>query len=238
MHIHLQPQHPGQQGGTVLPLRHNRDNPSGMRWGIRTSPGRRKTYETKKMKPGKISVFSAALTTILIFSGCMAGMVKTSQSVSSKLVAEEYNDIGSQYLDRPTFVSVEIMDDGSKVLCVTMKAYGPNAHEVRFFERDCGKYLVAIDKFLEWEAKAAQNKDIFEKVIAVIPEPNGFNLGFVFTSGNEEHHYLNVCWTMGSLMGKISAPALTFDRENAQILRKLFVDLPSMSAHPKADDYK
>ena len=130
------------------------------------------------------------------------------------------------------------MKDGSKVLCVTMNAYGSNDHVVRFFERDCAKYIAAIDKFLEWDTKATQNRDMLEKEIAVVPAPNGFNLGFVFTSGNEDTHYLNVCWTMASLMGKITAPALTLDRENAQDLRALFVDLPSMSAQVKGDDYK
>jgi len=118
-----------------------------------------------------------------------------------------------------------------------MNAYGPNDHIVRFFEKNREQYISAVDKFLAWEEKAVKNRDIFEKEIAIIPSPNGVKMGFVFISGNETTHFLSVCWTMGSLLGQVSAPALTFDRENALRLRTLLVDLPNLDARSRADEY-
>jgi hypothetical protein len=190
------------------------------------------------MKSNRIAIITAVTVILLMSLGCMAGMVKTTQPIPSILVAKQYNDVASNYFDRPTFVSVEKMHDGSKVLSITMAAYGVRDHTIKFFERDAPKYIEAVDKFLIWEAKALENRDMIDKEIAVIPAPNLFNISFYFTSGNQSNHFLSVGFADYGLFGKTTIPLMIFDHKNANILRKLFVDLPNMSTQVKGDDYK
>lgn len=165
-------------------------------------------------------------------------MVSTTQAVPSALVSKEYNDVYSAYYDRPTFVSIETMRDGSKVLTVTVNAYGSRTPTTRFFERDIPKYVAAIDKYLAWESKAREKGDVIQKEISVVPAPNLINISFDFVSANQASHFLSIGVTDSGLLGKTTIPFMVLDRQNAFVLRKLISDLPAMSSRVKADDYK
>lgn len=183
----------------------------------------------------------AAAATVLF--GCAAGMVNTSQSIPSALVAKEYNDVSAQYVDRPTFVSIEIMRDGSKVLAITMRTFGVNAfgsndRTVRIFEADRQGYIDAIDKYFAWEKRATERNDRLEKEIVVVKCPNGFKHALSFYSGNEALHFFVISFADSGLLGKIRVPAMVFDRSNAATLRQMLTDLPSKSGKVVADDYK
>jgi hypothetical protein len=166
-------------------------------------------------------------------SGCMAGMVEAQQGINSNLVVLDYNDLSSQYMPRPTFVSINKMRDGHNALLVKMNAYGVHEKGVRFFERDVDKYIAAIDKYIEWAKIAENNGDVIEKDISIIPTPNGDNVTIAFQS-NGHVQYL-IIGSHDSLMGTNRIMAL--DEENALVLKKLLQDLPQANVNDKSQNY-
>jgi hypothetical protein len=172
-----------------------------------------------------------------ILSGCAAGMIDTSKRISSTLQSTEFNSVASRYMERPTFASVAIMKDGSRVLNIMIDSYGSNQPTVPLYEKNKKEYIEAIDKFLEWESKARSNKDLFEKEILRIRNPNTLIIQLSFHSGNEYNHYLGVGSLSKGLLGEIALPILTFDRKNALELKRLLQSLSSIDAAPIADRY-
>ena len=157
--------------------------------------------------------------------------VQQQTSVSTPLRASQYNDIASQYHERPTFVSLQIMSDGATVLRVTMDEYGygassnvgqniPQNYAVAFDSRDVDQYLVLIAKYEEWESLASSRGDMIEKDIGDAPTwaiMGSGKLHFSMFSGNAQSHYLVIGFCMGACVDE----RLMFDRLNAARLKKL-----------------
>jgi hypothetical protein len=190
------------------------------------------TYFSKNMKSLAIG---SLLVIITLLTGCAAGMIHTTYRVPSELQSTQFNSLASQYMVRPTFVSADTMKDGSRVLSVMIDSYGTHQPSVPFYERDKIKYIEAIDKYLEWEAKALNNKDILEKEILRVRNPNTLIIQLNFHSGNEYNHYLSVGFVSKGLLGETAVPILTFDRKNALELRRLFQSMSSFES--TADRY-
>lgn len=189
-------------------------------------------------KTTRTVVLAVLLIVTHLVAGCAAGMVETSQRVSSGLRGLQFNSVASDYMTMPTSVNIEKMRDGQKVLSVTVDSYGSIPHNVMFYERDITQCVAAIDKFLEWEKIAVTKQDLLEKEIAAVPAPSGMTIYFVFTSGNERSHYLGIGHTMTGMLGKISAVSFYLDRVGAAKLRDHLLDLPNQSSKPVSDDYR
>ncbi|AHF93947.1 hypothetical protein OPIT5_01270 [Opitutaceae bacterium TAV5] len=192
-----------------------------------------------KMKTKKHTILSLiiAITTIALF-GCAAGMVNTTRNIPTALVARQYNDVYSQYSTRPTFASIETMKDGSRVLNITINAYGRQDHSARFYAQNASQYIAAIDKFIAWERQASDRGDMIEKEIAIISSPNGFKLSFDFCSGTPKDHFLYINGASTGMLGTMKATIMIFDKANAVILRKMIADLPYASSSNPANDYR
>ena len=176
---------------------------------------------------------------ILIIAGCTT--VQRSDRVSTSLSAREYNSIASRYMERPTFVSIEEMSDGSTVLMVQMDTYSvPSTYrdlnlsaeqrnalrhsQVRFLKDHVAEYVEAIDKFAEWEELARERGDAFTREINRVPtwaNMGSGNLVFSFHSGNDQNHFLVVAFAAAGTV--LEDQALYFDSSNITELKRLLV---------------
>jgi len=191
------------------------------------------------MKTRKHTILSLVIaTTTLALFGCAAGMVNTTRNIPTALVARQYNDVYSQYSARPTFASIEMMKDGSRVLNITINAYGSQSHSARFYAQNASQYIAAIDKFLEWEEQASKRGDMIEKEIAIISSPNGFKISFDFVSGTPGAHFLYINGASTGMLGTMKATMMIFDKANALLLREMITDLPHASSYNPANDYR
>lgn len=153
--------------------------------------------------------------------------------ISSPLQASEFNDIASQYMQRPTFVSVQKLSDGKVALKVQMDEYGTGydpllgaatEHATFFDSRFVASYLALIDKYLEWEALASGRGDLIEKEIGAAKtwgNAGDIDLKFSIYSSKTSQHLLVIerC-AFGTCIDK----ALYLTKPNAQALRGLLVD--------------
>lgn len=153
--------------------------------------------------------------------------------ISSMLQASEFNDLASQYMQRPTFVSIQKFSDGKVALKVLMDEYGTGydpllgaatEHATLFDSRFVSSYLTLIDKYLEWEALAKERRDLIEKEIGVAKtwgNASDIDLKFsIYSSKTSEHLLVIERCAFGTCVDK----ALYFTRPNAQALRSLLSD--------------
>lgn len=159
--------------------------------------------------------------------------VSAETRLSSALIASEFNEVGSQYMDRPTFVSVQSFSDGATALKVLMDEYGggydprlkmTTEHVTYFDKRFVADYLPLIDKYAEWEALAVTRGDLIDREVGRARTwGNGadVDLRFNLHSASAERHLLVIerC-ALGTCLDK----ALHLTKDNAAILRALLVD--------------
>lgn len=178
-------------------------------------------------------------TTARVFAGCLVALMAACTTLSaetripSTLRASEFNETASQYMERPTFVAVQSFSDGNIALQVLVDEYGTGydpalgiatQHVTYFDKRFIADYLPLIDKYLEWEALAAQRGDLIEREIGRAKTwgvGGDIELRFGIYSSKASQHLLTIerC-ALGTCVNK----ALDLTRPNASILRSLLVD--------------
>ena len=178
-------------------------------------------------------------TTTWVFAACLAALTTACTTLSaetripSALQASEFNDVASQYMDRPTFVSVQSFSDGNIALQVLVDEYGtgydpalrttiPNA--TYFDKRYIADYLPLIDKYLEWETLAAGRGDLIDRQVGVAKTwgvGGDIELRFgIYSSKTSQHLLIVERCAFGTCIDK----ALYLTRSNASALRRLLVD--------------
>jgi hypothetical protein len=178
-------------------------------------------------------------TSTRVFAGCLAALATACTTLSSEtripstLQASEFNDTASQYMERPTFVSVQSFSDGNIALQVLVDEYGTGydpalgittPHTTFFDKRYVADYLPLFDKYSEWEALAAERGDLIDREIGTAKTwgvGGDIELRFGIYSPKTSQHLLTVerC-AFGTCVNK----ALNLTRSNASALRSLLVD--------------
>jgi len=188
------------------------------------------------MKPTKLLILFA----LIALTSCTT--VKNSTNISTALNAKAYNTIASQYLDRPTFVSIEDMSTGENVLSVKMERYGVDKYgnktiTIRFSKASVDDYLSMIEKYEKWEEMAVSRSDIFTKDIGVAHSwSNGMDvtLKLTFHSGNALQHFLSV---MPCAAGTcLPDDTVYFDKKNVLYLKNLLSNFKSGNIKQKDID--
>lgn len=178
-------------------------------------------------------------TTARILIGSLAAVVSACTTlsaetrISSALRASEFNEVGSEYLERPTFVSVQSFSDGNTALQVLMDEYGTGydpllktttQHVTYFDKRYVADYLPLIDKYLEWEALAIERGDQIDRPVGVAKTwgvGGDIELKFgIYSSKTSQHLLIIERCAFGTCVDK----ALNLTRSNASVLRSLLVD--------------
>lgn len=192
----------------------------------------------------KMKLIALGICALDLF-GCTT--VQKSYRVSTSLHAQEYNSIASRYMERPTFVSLEDMSDGKKMMMIQMETYSlpslysslslsPQAadalriSQLRFLKEQVTGYVAAIDKFLKWAALASARKDAFTKEIARVPTWANMRKGhlrFTFHSGNDQEHFLAIAFSAAGIT--LDEEAQYFDVPNAKELKRLLLAFGSDS---------
>jgi len=147
----------------------------------------------------KVLTSLATIAMISLASGCTS--VATETRIASQLNAHEFNNIASQYMERPTFLSLQTYSDGRTALVIDMDEYGvgPAGFEMagdyalRLDPAQVDAYVALIDKYLEWEALASSRRDMLDKEIGRAPAAGAQSPGearFAIYSGNVGANYL------------------------------------------------
>ena len=161
---------------------------------------------------------------VLALSGCTT--VQESTRLTTELEAKEYNSLYAQYLNRPTFTSIEKMSDGSTVLVISRDDYGLSTSPLRFSKKNVSKYTSLIDKYFEWNKLASSRGDAITKDIGKADTWGNSisgSLKFTFHSGNSANHYLSISFCAAGTC--LDEQALYFDPKNTLELKKLLVQL-------------
>ena len=182
----------------------------------------------------KISPIARILFGVTLLSGCTTLSAET--RIPSALRASEFNDVASQYMERPTFAAVQSFSDGNTALKVEVDEYGtgydPNLkivtdHVTYFDKRYVATYLPLIDKYLEWESLAVQRGDLIDRQIG---EAKTWGVGgdidlrfSIFSSGPTDHLLMIKRCPFGTCVDKW----LSLSKANAIFLRALLVDFGS-----------
>ena len=166
-------------------------------------------------------------------------------AISTTLHASELNSIGSVYMERPTFVSLQTYSDGRTALVIEMDAYesrGPLAanvqsdHSIRLDPAQIDRYLPMIDKYFEWADLATSRGDIIDREIGRAPGAGANMAGeirFSLHSGNAASQLLVVEFCAA---GACINPTF-FTRSNATILKQLLQDVKAGKVqHLNADE--
>ena len=192
-------------------------------------------FETKKYT-GAISVkILTSLTTIAMISltnACTSVAKET--RIASQLHAREFNSIASQYIERPTFLSLQTYSDGRTALVIDMDEYGvgPAGFEMagdyalRLDPAQVDAYVALIDKYLEWETLASSRGDMLDKEIGRAPAAGAQSPGearFAIYSGNVGAHYLSTQFCgVGTCIND-----MFFSRGDANELKRVLLALKS-----------
>lgn len=164
------------------------------------------------------------MSCIVFLSGCKSTSVLSDTRVSSNVSASEFNSISSRYMERPTFISTKQYADGSRSLHINTDTYGRSESYIWLKETYIDEHIAMIEKYLEWEALASRDGDMFTKVIG---KPIGSDnivthyLRYRFHSGNESNHMLMLAFC--SSMICLEDDEIAFDQVNAKRLKSLYV---------------
>lgn len=174
------------------------------------------------MRPA-LPAYTVLLVTFLLLTGCAT--IKSDQRISTGVVAMQYNSIGAQYMQRPTFSSIMTLSDGSEFLEVQMDMYGNQSSRLWFIKSRSNEYIALIDKYLSWEKLASSRRDMISKEIG--RAEGGANGGkatlkFGFFSGNESTHYLSI--TFCAVGTCLNEQAQYFSPSSATTLRAALAD--------------
>lgn len=168
----------------------------------------------------------SVITLVFMLTACAT--IQQSTRLSTKLNAKEYNSIASNYMNRPTFTSVEKMSGGETVLTISMKSYRSTSNVLRFQKKYVPEYLSLIQKYMDWEQLAKSRGDAFTKEIGRASSwGNALSgtLKFTFHSGNSNAHFLAVSFCATGTC--LDNEALYFDKFNAIELSTLLKKLES-----------
>lgn len=157
----------------------------------------------------------------LFLTGCAT--LESKVRVTSNLRIYEFNDLSSQYMARPTFVSV-LNYSNKKLLHVSTNEYGKVGYEpekvnhIYFSQSNVDKYITLIDKYLNWESIAIERNDLLDKQIG---EAEGHHpLLFTLYSSNAKNHYLVITTNTGV----VNMWPTYFPRQEALNLRILLLN--------------
>ena len=159
---------------------------------------------------------------VFLAAGCAT--IAESTRLSTNLQAAEFNSVSTDYLPRPTYVSLQTMSDAPTVLAIEMEQYG-RAHspggvryQFRMVPEAIDDYLALIGRYDEWRSLAIERGDAITREIGRAPAWHG-ELKFEFHSGNTTTHYLfiSVC-AVGTCLDDA---AMAFDAVNVGRLRDL-----------------
>ncbi len=171
----------------------------------------------------------------LLAAGMTVACTTVSQEtrIATTLAASEFNGVASQYMERPTHVSLNTMSDGATTLFLELETYGRNIdpttgvempYTLTFDQRYVAEYLPLIDKYEEWAKTATARGDAIEKELGTAPTWSQLGKGsleFTFYSGNAADHYLVVDFCTPACSGQ----DFNFNRANVSELRHLLVSL-------------
>ena len=177
-----------------------------------------------------MKIFKAAslLTAVLVAAACATA---PPTRISSSLAGSDFNSASSQYLARPTFISI-LPSETSPTLLVEMTPYNgynptlgiEQPWRVPFEQKYVADYLPLIDKYFEWEELASSRGDAIGKEIGRARSSSGFGSGgaelrFTFFSGNASSHDLVVGQCLATCLDPIH-----FSKTNVVELRRLLVE--------------
>lgn len=150
----------------------------------------------------------------LVLSSC-ATVTKTTR-IHSSINAVEYNSVSSNYLNRPTFVSLDKISTGDSILVLVMDMYGYSESRIHFSTKHVSDYKSAINKYLDWAKIAKSRGEAITKEIARVETwGNGGDatVKFVMHSGNIHEHYLVLTFcAVGTCLDQYS---ITLDEQNS-----------------------
>lgn len=166
------------------------------------------------------------ITTLILSTSCSS--VSNTTSIPTNLNAYQYNDLTSNYMSRPTYITLNTMSDGESSILIKMTPYGNGYFMISFIKSEILTYLHLLDKYDLWMIQANKRNDTFTKDIGFAKSTpawghaGGVDLKFTFHSGNYQNHYLLI--TTCSLGNYFDNEALAFDSANVAILRSLLKD--------------
>lgn len=191
-----------------------------------------------------MKTLTAALLAALIGSiGACTSIAKETR-ISSSLQAREFNSVASQYMERPTFLSLQNYSDGRTALVIDMDEYGVGSagyevagdYSLRLDPAQADAYATLIDKYLEWESLASSRGDMIEKEIGRAPAAGAQSPGearFAIYSGAAGAHYLHTqfCAVGACIMD------MFFSRDDALELKRVLMAVKAGKvSHLNVDD--
>ena len=165
-------------------------------------------------------LFILTLTTLVACGG-----ITNIDRFESGVTAKQFNDVTSNYEDRPSFTSIRHHSNDTVSLTITMDLYGNGISTRDFDSALIPKYIEVIDKYISWESKAAFRGDIFTKEIATIKAggmQSDYKYKFMFHSGNDTDHYLVV--TVCTFLMCLPENDQVYNLDNAKILKSALLD--------------
>lgn len=109
--------------------------------------------------------------------------------LSTKMKVSDFNQVSSEYMERPTFVSLRKLSSNEAIF-IDYTPYGVKATGIFIPKKSVDDALIHIAKYKQWNEQAKTNGDSFEKDIGKIPSAAGIGALFSFYSGNAKNHYL------------------------------------------------
>lgn len=162
-----------------------------------------------------------------------------SQKVPAQFNVLDYNQISSEYLPVPTFVTLSTMKKGDAQMTVEFDPYGIDEYGMdtdflTFRMSAIPEYRAFIEKYLQWEELARTDGDQIRKVIGKAEGVRG-KLQFQFESVSASKHLLVITFcAFGTCLGD---PAI-FDREGAIGLDGMLADFAENGVQPVDVDEK
>lgn len=171
------------------------------------------------MKPFLIG----ALLTIAV-SGCAT--VSQEHRLTTNIQSLEFNSILSEYRIRPTFVTLQEMNDGTELFKIEMDSYQPDKQGINPSISISRKYLNnnidALNKYLKWNEIALNRKDQFTKNIDKVKawDNSSFIIEneYTFHSGNENKHYVSIVTCALDNCNPSQRSPIMLDSNNVKIL--------------------
>jgi hypothetical protein len=190
---------------------------------------------------------------IIIFFCFLVGIVSVANAeetrVDAGLTAFEFNSVGSTYMPRPTFATIQNSKGASKTyIRFDVKGYGNSGANFEVAPEFVDENVDAINKYLNWAKMARERGDMLDKEIAVV---RGIDTGpfyvwnrYTFHSGNAKSHYLVIdigtkIFSMFSKNDQMSKGSVIFDEENAaRLIKRLQEFKENKIPQTKTEDYK
>lgn len=153
------------------------------------------------------------LSFFIVFLLTACSMADRSTKITSQVQGLIYNDIASRYSPRLTQVFLEDFSDGSQALRYMTELFGKNSSGVEYSiyvvsSKNADEHLSLLNKFIDWNKKAKDRGDQFEKKIGSAKTVNGY-IQYTFHSSNEYKNLLVTCFSLSE--DSMCTDATTFD---------------------------